>query len=73
MGDEYRKDVDGWGGEYGETAGDEDPQDMALDGGGWDAADQIDTVIGDAPVDRVTTYTGTTDDIDAVNSACPYI
>lgn len=61
--------MDGWGGEYCATAGAEYPKDMDLDGGGWDSSDQVDNVIGDDPVDRVTTFTSSTAAIDAVPAA----
>lgn len=38
---------------------------MDLDGGGWDSVDQIDAVIGDAPLDMDTTYTGIETSINA--------
>lgn len=63
----------GWGGGYGATAGDDDAQDMALDGGGWDVADLIDTVISDAPVDWVTPYTGSAAAIDAFPVSDQYL
>lgn len=35
VGYEYGQDVAGWGGEYGATAGNNDPRELALDRGGW--------------------------------------
>lgn len=53
--------------------GSEDPKDMDLNRGGWAAADKIDPIIGNDLVYRFTIYTVTEADIDAVNSAGPYV